>query len=67
MNDDTLANDILRGVPAIAEFTGENQRQTYAFLETGRLPGFKLRGSKIWDARKSTLRKHYEELEGAAR
>jgi hypothetical protein len=64
MNDETLAGDILRGVPAIAEFTGEGQRQTYALLETGRLPAFKLKGSKIWHARKSTLRKHYEALEG---
>ena len=63
MADDKLANDILRGVPAIADYTGENQRQTYHLLETGKLPGFKMPGGQIWHARKSTLKRHYERLD----
>ena len=63
MTDDKLANDILRGVPAIADYTGEKRRQTYRLLETGRLPGFKMPDSKIWLARKSTLKRHYERLD----
>jgi hypothetical protein len=52
---DDLANDLLRGVPAISRFTGETPRQTYYALTAGLLPGFK-RG-KIWFARKSSLRR----------
>ena len=63
MADDRLANDLLRGVPAIAEYVGESQRQTYALLETGRLPGFKMPNGRTWHARKTTLIKHYERLE----
>jgi hypothetical protein len=57
-----LADDLLRGAPAIADEIGESLRQTYDLLEKGRLPGFKV-GGRVWHARKSTLRKHYEQLE----
>jgi hypothetical protein len=43
-----VADDLLRGVPAIAEFIGETRRQTYELLERGWVPGFKLGGGQIW-------------------
>ena len=64
MADEKLANDLLRGVPAIAEYVGVSPRQTYALLETGRLPGFKMPKGNVWHARKSTLNEHYRRLEG---
>ena len=63
MTADKLANDLLRGVPAIAEYLGESPRQTYALLETGRLPGFKMPNGRTWHARKTTLNEHYRRLE----
>jgi hypothetical protein len=62
MADDKLANDLLRGVPAIAEYLGESPRQTYALLETGQLPGFKMPNGRT-HARKTTLNEHYARLE----
>jgi hypothetical protein len=41
-DQERLADDLLRGVPAIADFIGESPRQTYDLLEAGRVPGFKL-------------------------
>jgi hypothetical protein len=61
---DDLAGDLLRGVGPIAEFIKEKPKRTYVLLERGSIPGFKLKDSRIWHARKSTLRKHYEALEG---
>jgi hypothetical protein len=62
--DEKLANDLLRGVPAIADYVGETTRQTYHLLETGKLPGFKMPDGRIWHAHKSTLKNHYRRLEG---
>jgi excisionase family DNA binding protein len=59
---DDLANDLIGGVPAIAAFLGFSQRQTYHLLEKGKLPAFKI-GDRKWQARKSTLRRHIENLE----
>ena len=53
MTEKSLADDRLRGVTEIAEFTGESTRRTYYLLERGLLPGYK-RGS-IWESRKSTI------------
>lgn len=53
-----LADDMLRGVRAIADELGETERQVYYALEKGNLPAFK-RG-KIWCARKSTLRRRLD-------
>ena len=58
-----LADDLLKGVPAIARETGETTRQTYYALTHGLLPGFK-RG-KFWYARKSSLQRRFDELEQA--
>lgn len=60
-----LADDLLRGVPAISRYTGETPRQTYYALTEGLLPGFK-RG-KIWYSRKSSLQRRFDELEHATR
>jgi hypothetical protein len=65
MADEKLANDILRGVPAISDYVGEKPKQTYRLLETGRLPGFKMPDSSIWHARKSTLDRHYQYLDSS--
>jgi hypothetical protein len=63
---DKLANELLRGVPAIADYVGETPRQTYDLLETGRLPGFKTPGGRVWHAFKSTIDEHYRRLDKAA-
>jgi hypothetical protein len=61
MDNESLADDILRGIPKIARFLGETERRTYYIAETGQIPVFKQ--GKLWLARKSTLRRHYELLE----
>ena len=66
MGNDDLAADLLRGVRAIAAFTGLKARSVYHLAEAGKLPLFKLDG-KIWCGRKSTLRHHIENLEAAQR
>jgi len=60
--NERLADDLMRGVPAIADFIGERRRQTYDLLENGKLPGFKLPDGRIWHAFKSKIRRHYEKL-----
>jgi hypothetical protein len=62
MQDDDLNGDFLYGVPAIAQFVGLRERAVYHLAETGRLPLFKV-GDLKWCGRKSTLRKHFENLE----
>jgi len=66
MPERKLADELLRGVPAIANYVGETQRQTYELLETRRLPGFKTPGGRIWHALKSTIDEHYKRLDEAA-
>jgi hypothetical protein len=56
-----LAEDLLSGVKAIAEYRGEPERRTYHLLETGQIPGYKLGGR--WNSRKSTQLAHIEKLE----
>ena len=58
--DATLADDLLRGVPAIAAFMGDSERRTYYALETKQLPGGKLRG--MWIASKRKLRERIEQI-----
>ncbi len=53
MTDQPLADDLLRGVLAIAEWRGDTERRTYYLLEKKQIPGFKIGG--IWHARKSTM------------
>lgn len=59
-----LAEDKLRGVPAIARFIGEDERRTYYLLERGLLPAGK-QGSQ-WIASKRRLRQHHEDLTAGA-
>ena len=61
MHHEDLANDLLRGISGISQFIGESVRRTYYLAETKKIPAFKM--GKIWMARKSRLRRHYEELE----
>jgi hypothetical protein len=61
MDSESLADDILRGIPRIARFLGETERRAYYIAETGQIPAFKQ--GKLWLARKSTLRRHYDHLE----
>lgn len=60
----TLADDVLRGVRAIAEFRGESVRRTYYLLEKRQIPGFKEGG--VWTSRKSTQIAHVERREQEA-
>jgi excisionase family DNA binding protein len=64
MEKEDLADDLLKGVEAIANYTGLTKRAVYGLAEKGRLPVFKLDGWK-WCARKSTLRKHIDKLEAS--
>jgi hypothetical protein len=66
MDERKLADELLRGVPAIAKYVGETPRQTYEMLEDGRMPGFKTPGGRIWHAFKSTIDEHYRRLDKAA-
>jgi hypothetical protein len=63
LSEEKLADEILKGCPAIADYIGESPRQTYHLLETGQLPGFKMPNGREWRARKSTLNRHYERLD----
>jgi hypothetical protein len=65
--DQSLADDLLVGVAAIAEYLGEPPRRVFYLAKRGAIPAFKLPGAAIWHARKSTLRQHIERLEGAGR
>lgn len=53
-----LADDLLKGVPQIAEYTGDSERRTYYLLENDLIPGFKV-GTR-WHSRKSQLDSHYQ-------
>jgi hypothetical protein len=60
----TPADDLLRGVKKIAEFTGESDRRALYLLESGHLPGGK--SGRIWIASKRVLSAHYARLTGGA-
>ena len=64
MEKPTLADDMLEGVAAIAEFTGFKPRRIFYLAEGGKLPLFKV-GSK-WCGRKSTLLAYVTKLEESA-
>jgi hypothetical protein len=55
-----LAEDLLRGVDAIAEYIGDSTRRTYYKLERGYLPAGK--EGATWIASKSALRTHFEKI-----
>jgi hypothetical protein len=64
MDGEALGVDLLDGMPAIARFYGCTERRGYYLAENKLIPAFKV-GDK-WCARKSTLRRHIENLEAAA-
>jgi len=63
----TLADDMLVGVEAIAAYIGEDPRKTFYLLQKKQLAAFKLPGAATWRARKTTLQKHVERLEQGGR
>jgi hypothetical protein len=63
MENQLLSDDMLVGSRAIAEYIGEDARKTFYLLQKKQLPAFKLPGSSIWRARKSTLQNHIKRLE----
>jgi hypothetical protein len=60
-----LADDLLNGASEIAKFMGWTRSKTFHALEARALPGFKMPGSSIWHARRSTLTAHVATLERA--
>ena len=62
MADDDLTGDILDGMRAICRGLKITERQGYELAETGKLPLFKL-GDRKWQGRRSTLKRHVENLE----
>jgi hypothetical protein len=52
---DTLAGDILWGVPAIAAYIDRDERQTYHGLQQGYFPAQKV--GRIWTSTKSALKR----------
>lgn len=60
--DAVLADDLLRGVKAIAEYIGETPRKTYYLLENQRIPAGKI--GSTWIASKTRLRAHFERITG---
>jgi len=63
MND--TVSDLLHGVPAIAAHLNMTAKQVYHLHGNGQLPTFKI--GKTVCARRSTLAKHFEAQEAAAR
>jgi hypothetical protein len=57
---DTLGINLLRGVAAIAEFLGEDERKVYYLLETRQIPAGKL--ARMWVASPQKLREHIERV-----
>jgi excisionase family DNA binding protein len=66
MAEDSLADDLLDGMSAICRYLNIKERQGYELAEKGRLPLFKFGGMK-WQGRKSTLRRHIEQLEAGVK
>jgi hypothetical protein len=63
-NDSSIAEDKISGVKNIAREINESERRTYYLLERRLIPAGKL--GNTWIASRSALRKHYEDLTGAA-
>lgn len=60
---DAIANDLLKGADAIADFLGMDRRAVYFAVSKNRLPTFRI-GSGVF-ARKSTLLGWIEKQEDA--
>jgi hypothetical protein len=56
---DNLAKDRLRGMKAIAEFIGEDERRCYYLVSKNLIPGV-FREGNSWVALKSVVREGYE-------
>jgi hypothetical protein len=57
--DETLADDLLRGCVAIADFIGTDPRSTFHYLKAGEIPATKL--GRLWIGSRSRLRRHFSE------
>jgi hypothetical protein len=64
-SDDSLADDLLRGIKPIAAFIGEPERRTFYLCEKGYIPVGKVGAS--WVASKKVLRAHYARITAGAR
>lgn len=60
IEDETVADDKLRGVRQIARFIGEPERVTYYLLENSIIPAGKL--GRSWVASKEVLRAHFRRI-----
>jgi len=60
-------SDLLTGTKAIAAFMGMTPRQCQHKIDKGIIPSFKLPGSKLQHARRSTLTAWLTECEQASR
>ena len=63
MNENDLADDLIEGADAIGAYIGWKPRRVYYAAERKLIPIFRL-GDRLC-ARKSTLKRHVEELEKA--
>ena len=61
MKDETLADDLLQGIPAIAPYLGVPERRGYYLAERKLIPAFKW--GDTWCLRKSTMQRRIEKLE----
>jgi hypothetical protein len=61
MTDNITPQDLLYGIPKIAEFLGIKPRQAVHLIETKRITYFKM--GKVVCARRSTLTEQMERLE----
>ena len=58
-----IADDLLQGAGAIAEFTGLPERRIYAMTSKQKIPTFRIGGTLC--ARKSRLMEWFEDLESS--
>ncbi len=65
MQENDLADDLLEGADAIGVFMGWNRRRVFYTAERKLIPIFRL-GNRL-SARKSTLRRHIEDMEQVAK
>src|SRR5262249_39740315 len=62
MAQENLADDLLRGVKAISEYSGLTEREIYHLAPKGKLPLFKM-GNRSGCARRHSGRQHKKNLE----
>lgn len=64
--DTSPATDTLSGASAIAKWLGISDRKAFYLAETGKIPAYKLPGSRIWEMRKSTYLRRIIQCEAQA-